>query len=198
MDILFGACYDPAEDPCNNCSDWWVKVERGNKYPIPPGGDITKVGMVELTFELITNSLKDLEVWYKDNIGKSTGVSKYTQKYMNVLGISGGIADGLMKSLRNGQPLVDSESYPAIFKSFKNLSIELNMFPSMPMHMCFLGVEKSLLDQTKNILLNGRKPLQAKFWKQLIQPMRARQHVLNAVSIDGVFLCCFKVKPTMT
>ncbi len=184
MDILFGACYDLAEDPCYHCSDWWVKVERGNKYPIPPGGDITKVGMVELTFELITNSLKDLEVWYKDNIGKSTGVSKYTQKYMNVLGISGGIANGLMKSLRNGQPLVDSESYPAIFKSFKNLSIEMNMFPSMPMHMCFLGVEKSLLDQTKNILLNGRKPLQAKFWKQLIQPMRDRQQVLNAVSID--------------
>ena len=67
---------------------------------------------------LVWWSLKDLEVWYKDNIGKSTGVSKYTQKYMNVvLEISGGIANGLMKSLRNGQPLVDSESYPAIFKS---------------------------------------------------------------------------------
>ena len=49
MDILFGACYDLVEDPCNHCSDWWVKIEHGNKYPIPPGGDITKVGMVELT-----------------------------------------------------------------------------------------------------------------------------------------------------
>ena len=43
--------------------------------------------MVELTFELITNLLKDLEVWYKDNIGKSTGVSQYTQEYLNVLGV---------------------------------------------------------------------------------------------------------------
>jgi hypothetical protein len=59
------------------------------------------------------------------------------------------------------------------------------MFPSMPMHMCFLGVEKSLLDQTKNVLLNGRKPLRAKFQKKLIQPMRARQQVLNAVLIDS-------------
>jgi hypothetical protein len=59
------------------------------------------------------------------------------------------------------------------------------MFPSMPMHMCFLGVEKSLLDQTKNILLNGRKPLRAKFQKKTYSaPMRARQQVLNAVSID--------------
>ena len=123
--------------------------------------------MVELTFELISNSLKDLEVWYKDNIGKSTGVSKYTPKYMNVLGISGGIANGLMKSLRNGQPLVDSESYPAIFKSFKNLSIEMNMFPSMPMHMCFLGVEKSLLDQTKKYFSMEGNPYKQNFGNNL-------------------------------
>ena len=75
---------------------------------------------MELTFELKTNSLKDLEVWYKDNIGKSTGVLTYTQKYMNMLGISGGIAGGFMKSLGNGQPLVDSESYPAIFKLLRS------------------------------------------------------------------------------
>jgi hypothetical protein len=71
---------------------------------------------------------------------------------MKVLGISGGLVDGLIKSLRKGESLVESESYPAIFKCFKELHIELNMFPSMPMHFCFLGVEKSLIDQTKNII----------------------------------------------
>jgi hypothetical protein len=50
------------------------------------------------------------------------------------------------------------------------------MFPSMPMHLCFLGVEKSLIDQTKNIILNGKKTVQGKFWKQLIQ-MHSRQHL---------------------
>ena len=184
MQIILGRSQNLTVHPCAKCSDWWAKVERGNKYPVPPGGDITKVGMVELTFELITNSLRDLEVWYQENIGKSTGVSMYAQKYMNVLGICGSIADGLMKSLRKSQPLVDSESYPAILKSFKDMNIELDMFPSMPMHMCFLGVEKSLLDQTKNILQSGRVTAQAKFWKELIKPMRSRQQALNAVSID--------------
>jgi hypothetical protein len=76
-----------------------------------------------------------------------------------------------MKSFRNQQPLVELNLYPAILKSIEDMSIELDMFPSMPMHKCFLGVEKSLLNQTKNILLSGRKPAQAKFWKELNKPM---------------------------
>jgi hypothetical protein len=66
---------------------------------------------------------------------------------MKVLGIRGGLAVGLIKSPRNRQPLVESEGYPAIFKCFKELPIILNMVPSMPMHLCFLGIEKSLIDQ---------------------------------------------------
>jgi hypothetical protein len=84
---------------------------------------------------------------------------------MNVLGISGGIASGLMKSLRNGQPLVDSESYPAIFKSFTNLSIELNIFPSMPMHMCFLGVENPCLIKLKIYFSLEGNPYKKNFGK---------------------------------
>jgi hypothetical protein len=49
-------------EPCEIYSDWRAKVECGSKHPIPPGGDINKVGMVGLTFELIANSLEDLEV----------------------------------------------------------------------------------------------------------------------------------------
>ena len=183
MEIILNDSVNVALEPCEVCSDWWAKVERGSKYPIPPGGDLTKVGNVELSFELIANSLKDLEIWYREN-KRQEGASAYTAKYMQVLGISGGLADGLMKSLRKGESLVESESYPAIFKCFKELHIELNMFPSMPMHMCFLGIKKSLIDQTKNIILNGKKTVQGKFWKQLIQPMHSRQQALNKLLID--------------
>ena len=135
--------------------------------------------MVEVTFELIVNSLRDLEDWYRDNKCKE-GASAHATKYMKLLGISGGLVNGkgLMWLLRNENPLEESESYPKIFKCFKDLHIELNMFPSMPMHLCFLGIEKSLIDQTKNIFLNGR------IWKNLIQPMRRWQNALNKVSID--------------
>ena len=142
MEIILNDSVNVPLEPCEACSDWWAKVERGSKYPIPPGGDLTKVGNVELSFELIANSLKGLEIWYREN-KRQEGASAYTAKYMQVLGISGGLADELMKSLRKGESLVESESYPAIFNCFKELHIKLNMFPSMTMHMCFLGVKNN-------------------------------------------------------
>ena len=138
---------------------------------------------MELSFELITNSLKDPQVWYSENKGQP-GASKCAKKYMQVLGLGAGLNDEIMKIMRQGQPIVESEIYPEIFKGFKDLHIELNMFPSMPMHMCFLGVEKTLIDQTKNIILSGKITAQGTFWRKLTQAMRGRQQALNKVSID--------------
>ena len=47
MEIILNDSVNVALEPCEVCSDWWAKVERGSKYPIPPGGDLTKVGNVE-------------------------------------------------------------------------------------------------------------------------------------------------------
>ena len=75
---------------------------------------------------------------------------------MQVLELGAGLNDEIMKTMREGQPVVESDSYPEIFKDFKDLHNELSMFPLMPMHVCFLGVEKTLIDQTKNIILSGK------------------------------------------
>ena len=81
MDIILNDSVNVALEPCEVCSDWWAKVKRGSKYPMPPGGDLTKVGNVELSFELIANSLKDLEIWYREN-KRQEGALAYTTKYM--------------------------------------------------------------------------------------------------------------------
>jgi hypothetical protein len=151
--------------PSDHVQIVWIggqMLNAGISYPIPPGGDITKVGMVELSFELIINSLNDLQVWYSENKGQG-GALKYAKKYMQVLGLGAGLNDEIMKTMRQGQPIVESETYPEIFKGFKDLHIELNMFPSMPMHMCFLDVEKTLIDQTKNIIISVKITAQATF-----------------------------------
>ena len=70
MEIILNNSTNASLEPCEMYSDWGAKVEHGNIYPIPPGGNITKVGMVELMFELISNSLKDLEDWYRENNSK--------------------------------------------------------------------------------------------------------------------------------
>ena len=67
MKIILNDSVNVALEPCEICSDWWAKVERGSKYPIPPGGDLMKVGNVELTFELIANLLQDFEILYREN-----------------------------------------------------------------------------------------------------------------------------------
>ncbi len=141
--------------------------------------------MVELSFELITNSLKDLQVWYSENKGQGDA-SKYAKKYMQVLGLGAGLNDEIMKTMREGQPVVESDSYPEIFNGFNDRHIELNMFPLMPMHLCFLGVEETLIDKIKNIILRGKITAQGTFWQKLIQAMQEQrqQQALNKVSIN--------------
>jgi hypothetical protein len=84
-----------------------LRLNAEVKYPIPPGGDITKVGNVELTFDLIANSLQDLEILYRENM-RQEGASACMTKFMKVLGISGGLVDGLIKSLRISGKLIIS------------------------------------------------------------------------------------------
>ncbi len=117
MEIILNDSTNVSLEPCEMFWNWWAKVESGNKYPIPPGGNITKVGMMELTFELISNSLKNLEEWYRENKSKEAE-SLHATKYTKMLGISGGLVNGngLIESLRVALPLVESESYPKIFK----------------------------------------------------------------------------------
>ena len=67
MEIILNDYANVALEQCEFCSDWQAKVEPQNESLILPGDDITKVGMMELTFELITNSLKDLKVWHAIN-----------------------------------------------------------------------------------------------------------------------------------
>lgn len=84
------------------CLDWWEKVKCENKHPIPSGGNIAKDCKVELIFKVIANSLKDLENWYRENMG-NFGVTMHATKYMQMLGINGGLVDckDLIVFLRN-------------------------------------------------------------------------------------------------
>ncbi len=69
-EITLNDSVNVALEPCKVCSDWWAKDEHRSIYPIPPGGDLTKVGNVELTFDLISNSLQDLRFGTEKTNGK--------------------------------------------------------------------------------------------------------------------------------
>ena len=76
--------------------EFFRNAQRNGKImmtKIPLGGNITKVGPVELSFELIANSLRNLNDWYRENKGKEWAFADMT-KYLKMLGISGGLVDG--------------------------------------------------------------------------------------------------------
>ena len=62
VEIILNNYDNGAVEPCELCSDWWAKVVNRSKYSIPQGGDLTKLGMVEFSFELLINSLKDFRL----------------------------------------------------------------------------------------------------------------------------------------
>ena len=115
MEIILNDSTNVSLQPCEKCWDWWDKVEHGNKYPISPGGNIKKVDIMELTFGLMSNSLRDLDDWYRKKKSKD-GVFAHDTKYTKMLGIRVGLVNGkgLIASLGDGLPLVESESYPEI------------------------------------------------------------------------------------
>jgi hypothetical protein len=56
----------------------------------------------------------------------------------------------------------------------------MNSFQTMPMHMCFLGIEKSLTAKT-SLLAYRSNPCQNTAWKQLIYAMQGSQETINSV-----------------
>ena len=56
----------------------------------------------------------------------------------------------------------------------------MNSFQTMPMHMCFLGIEKSLIAKT-SLLAYRSNPCQNAAWKQLINAMQGSQETINSV-----------------
>ena len=78
---------------------------------------------------------------------------------------------------------VESQHFLLILKHYNKLGIELNHFQTMPMHLCFLGIEKNLISKTELIVKQNNKQ-QNELWHSLVQSISQKQSDLNSVSID--------------
>ncbi len=63
---------------------------------------------------------------------------------------------------------VESQHFPLILKHYNELGIELNHFQTMPLHLCFLGIEKNLISKTELIIKQNNK-CQNKLWHIVVQ-----------------------------
>ena len=62
-----------------------------------------------------------------------------------------------MEDIMSGIDPVESQHFPLILKHYNELRIELNHFQTMPMHLCFLGIEKNLISKTELIVKQNNK-----------------------------------------
>jgi hypothetical protein len=65
----------------------------------------------------------------------------------------------------------ESLGFSSILRKFRTVNMEMNSFQTMPMHMCILGIEKSLIALT-SMLANRTDRKQNTAWYKLINAIK--------------------------
>ena len=188
--ILDGSCDNRVIPPCGSCKDWWmVESPALDFYPIPPGFDILNmtpdvVPNVKLSFKMIKNSLNRLFQWYQEN-EKMKDSRKVVEMYIKLLcvGSPDDVANELRMACTEGSPLENCPSYPIILKMFHKIGIEIDYFPSMVMHLFFLGLMKSLTAQSKRLRIHPGTRVTRVYWESLRNWIIPKQKELQKLSI---------------
>ena len=145
---------------------------------------------------MIENSIDALQEWYQQERNGALSkvqLEKAADDYLHRLGVSQQFVPGLSKDFANGIPMKKSSSYPEILKKYRPLSIKLNKFETIPMHMCFLGCSKNLISISP-IIVHRRMKDQNEFWHSLTNSMQSTQKLINSISIDWCMSMSFSGK----
>jgi hypothetical protein len=189
---------------CDKCLDWWTPGRDGvypddcKTYPIGPGAinlDNPTKGLhsVKLSFPLLQNSIKSLETWYFGSNELKKTKDLISSKYLQMIGFSTKLGEGLIQDFDLGIPALDSDSYPMILKEYENVEINLKQFGTLPMHMMALGVEKSQLKMLP-IIVNRRNKKQNELWHSFTDAMQKSQSLINTLSVDWCLSMSFSGK----
>jgi hypothetical protein len=169
---------------CDQCLDWWSQgVTKPNIYPIQPESfldEIENFPAVELSFEMIYNSIISLQDWCFSSKLSNAEKGKVIKKYLQAIGFSSQLIQPLSEDLIGGKEASESLGFPSILRKFRTVNVEMNSFQTMPMHMCFLGIEKSLIALT-SMLANRTDRKQNAAWYKLIDAMQGSQETVNSV-----------------
>ena len=126
-------------------------MTKPKTYPIQPElflQTIENFPAVELSFEMISNSITALQDWCFSSTLSNTAKGDVIKRYLQAIGLSTQLVPTLSKDLVEGKEASQSLAFPQILRNFRTIDVELKSFQTMPMHMCFLGIEKSLIAKT--------------------------------------------------
>jgi hypothetical protein len=108
----------------------------------------------------------------------NTVKSKVIRAYLQAIGFSLQLIPTLCEDLIGGIHASKSLGFPSILSNFKSINVEMNSFQTMPMHMCFLGIEESLIFLTSTFA-NRRDRQQNAAWHKLINAMQKSHETIN-------------------
>ena len=172
------------ESSCDQCLDWWHRgVTKPKTYPIQHESFLHKIQnfpAIEISFEMIYNSVTSLQEWCSSSNLSSTQKGIVIKKYLQAIGFATRCIPTLCKDLLEGKEASESLAFPSMLRSFRTVDVEMKSFQTMPMHMCFLGIEKSLIGIT-SVLACRRDPCQNAAWHELTNAVQGSQDTINSV-----------------
>jgi hypothetical protein len=207
MECILGKTDNVLVEDCGQCSDWCSsnhssqrRYDGVDSYPIQPG-DSSNYGQpyptVELSFALWKEEIDKVEKFIMESSMTQSLTIKTAREHLQVIGLAPPIAKQLVEDISKGLPAQESEAYPTMVQFWKDTGTEMAIFGTMPMHMIFLGGEKSLTSKTKS-LVNRRNGSQNRFWHEFTTLIQASQKSIAGTSIDWLLSMSFSGKDTQT
>jgi hypothetical protein len=129
---------------------------------------------------MMHNSILCLQDWCCSSNSSKTEKGKVIKAYLKAIGFSTQLIPALCQDILEGKEVTDSPGFPSILRNYTSVNVEMNSFQTMPMHMCFLGIEKSLIGLT-SILANRKDHGQNAAWHKLVNAIQESQETINSV-----------------
>ena len=156
----------PGNSACigNHCTDWWSlpgHTEKLTEYPVrienvksirqmEQTGNLKMIPVVKLNFEMLKNCVIEVkDHWVKANKPPTKIDIKY---YFDICGIQQKFSEKMIAELYDGDGNIE-EMIPEIWDDV--IGSGLDLFVQIPMHLCALGIEKTLIKNTKSFLNKG-------------------------------------------
>ena len=143
---------------------------------------------------MLESSNEILRKWTRECFNKKNipnrSISAVVKEYLKLLVLPPPISERLGKDVVGGIDTKKSRAYPLILKRYKEVGVEMKKCQTMPMHLLFLGLKKSMMSKTL-IIVNPMVKVQNEFWKVLTGLMQLTQSAVNSISVSWCMSMAF-------
>jgi len=189
--ILEGSCDTEALGKCGKCDDWWRDTQTDLKeYPIKPDWSIMEIKKIEypsvrLSLEMMSKAMDDINEWFRSQpTGTKTAALKVVHQYLKMICM--GYGDKLCKEFGDEHihHISQGKTYPPIMIHYARLSVEMCDFPSVVMHLFFLGIMKRITSESNRLkVINFTTRGVRDWWASFITRIHDQQVAIKNLSV---------------